>query len=189
MKLKKVKIRNFRLLREFEMDLENELSLVIGKNNCGKTSLMAVLQKFIGEKNSVKEFSSDDFNIDFQRTLKEIIEDGQAPGKVFLGISLKLFIEYSETDNLANIGGLLLDLDPENRIVVLAYEIVLTEEKLNKLHSDFIAYKTERILKLEKKYAPVADDDQRNEVLSALKAQKTKTIFFDFFKIGISNYF
>ena len=39
MKIKKIKIENFRLLKNFELDLEDKLSLVIGKNNCGKTSL------------------------------------------------------------------------------------------------------------------------------------------------------
>ena len=49
MKINKLKIENFRLLKNFQLDLENELSLVIGKNNCGKTSLLAVLDKFLNQ--------------------------------------------------------------------------------------------------------------------------------------------
>ena len=60
---KKIEVENFRLLKTFSIDLENELSLVIGKNNTGKTSILSVLDKFINEKS---KFSYDDFNIDFK---------------------------------------------------------------------------------------------------------------------------
>ena len=36
--LKKMEVKNFRLLKDFKLDFKDELSLVIGKNNCGKTS-------------------------------------------------------------------------------------------------------------------------------------------------------
>lgn len=69
MKIKKIQVKNYRLLQNFSLDLENELSLVIGKNNCGKTSLLLVLNKFL---NSVK-FTSDDFNLGYKKVLSEYI--------------------------------------------------------------------------------------------------------------------
>jgi predicted ATP-dependent endonuclease of OLD family len=36
MNIFKIAIDNFRLLKEFSIDLEEDLSLVIGKNNTGK---------------------------------------------------------------------------------------------------------------------------------------------------------
>jgi putative ATP-dependent endonuclease of OLD family len=48
MNIKKIKIENYRLLKDFELDLEQNLSLLIGKNNTGKTSLLSILEKFIG---------------------------------------------------------------------------------------------------------------------------------------------
>ncbi len=38
MKISKIKVKNYRLLKDFDIDLEDELSLIIGKNNCGKTN-------------------------------------------------------------------------------------------------------------------------------------------------------
>ena len=36
MKIEKAQIRNFRILKEFDVDFEDDLSVVIGKNNdCG----------------------------------------------------------------------------------------------------------------------------------------------------------
>lgn len=52
--VKRIVVDNFRLLKNFSIDLQKELSLVIGKNNVGKTSLLVVLDKFI---NSTSEIS------------------------------------------------------------------------------------------------------------------------------------
>ena len=70
MKITKIDIQNFRLLKNFSIDLEEELSLVIGKNNTGKTSLLTVLDKFL---NDTKSFSYNDFNFDFWKKLKLLL--------------------------------------------------------------------------------------------------------------------
>ncbi|WP_257220263.1 ATP-binding protein [Phocaeicola dorei] len=49
MKIFKIQVENFRLLKNFSLDLEDELSLVIGKNNTGKTSILSVLDKFLNQ--------------------------------------------------------------------------------------------------------------------------------------------
>lgn len=56
MKISKMVINNFRLLKSTEIDLEKELSLIIGKNNCGKTSVLVVLTKFLGEQSTTNNF-------------------------------------------------------------------------------------------------------------------------------------
>lgn len=127
MKVFKIEIENYRLLKEFSMDLEKELSLVIGKNNTGKTSVLSILNKFLNpsERNN---FFFDDFNIDFKKELKEkveaeeaITEDDYKP----LAIRLRLFIEYTEADNLSNISRVMMDLDPDNNVIVLGFEYAL----------------------------------------------------------------
>jgi len=127
MKITKIKVTNYRLLKDFELDLENELSLIIGKNNCGKTSLLSILDKFIGSR---KPFKFEDFNSDFKDKLKNKIELG---GELdYGGISLKLFIEYDDSENeLSNIGNtVMMDLDPDNKIIVLAFEYKITNFQL-----------------------------------------------------------
>ena len=47
MKLESAQIKNFRMLKEMDIDFEDVLSLVIGKNNSGKTSFLSILQKII----------------------------------------------------------------------------------------------------------------------------------------------
>ena len=65
MKIKRIEVKNYRLLKNFSLDLEDELSLVIGKNNCGKTSLLTVLDKFLN--NNI--FTENDFNLDYKKEI------------------------------------------------------------------------------------------------------------------------
>lgn len=72
MKISLIKVNNYRLLKDFELDLEGVLSLIIGKNNCGKTSLLSVLERFlVSDQNN---FSFNDLNISAQKELKDKIE-------------------------------------------------------------------------------------------------------------------
>jgi predicted ATP-dependent endonuclease of OLD family len=53
MKISKIEIKEYRLLKDFNVDLEKVLSLVIGKNNVGKTSLMNVMDTFLNYNESI----------------------------------------------------------------------------------------------------------------------------------------
>lgn len=145
MKIFKIEIENYRLLKSFSLDLENELSLVIGKNNTGKTSILLAIDKFINHSEKTR-FSFDDFNIEFKKELEAIIIDPNIKPEVdykHLGIKLKLFINYNETDNLSNIGLVMMDLDPLNNVIVLGYEYILTFQnylQLRKEYSEFLIH-------------------------------------------------
>jgi len=58
-----------------------------------------------------------------------------------IGIKLKIFLEFYEQDNLSNISQVLMDLDPENNIVVLGFEYILSFEKYKKLRTEFREFK------------------------------------------------
>lgn len=143
MKIFKIQIENFRLLRDFSMDLENELSLIIGKNNTGKTSILFVLEKFLNQPDKNK-FSFDDFNIELKKELKTIIESADLLPKedfVFTGIKLKVFIEYNNRDNLSNISRVMMDLDPDNNVIVLGFEYTLSYTDFIRMKNAFIEFK------------------------------------------------
>ncbi|WP_050396760.1 AAA family ATPase [Enterococcus faecalis] len=65
MKIQKIKVKNFRLLKNFELDFRKEMSLVVGKNNCGKTSVVTIMNKLLSSKET--KFSWNDFNLEFQK--------------------------------------------------------------------------------------------------------------------------
>ncbi|HHV6957225.1 TPA: AAA family ATPase, partial [Haemophilus influenzae] len=48
MKIIYVKIKNFRLLSNVELELEKDTTVIVGRNNSGKTSLTEVIRRFLG---------------------------------------------------------------------------------------------------------------------------------------------
>ncbi|WP_051115637.1 AAA family ATPase [Clostridium pasteurianum] len=178
MKVSKIKIRNFRLLKEFELDLEDNLSLIIGKNNCGKTSLLSILEKFIGSKSMSNSFSYDDFCVDFQNDIKEKVESNYVLVDNDLinpiGISMKLFIEHGEDDDLSNISEFMMDLDPDNKFVVLGFEYSISQDNFKTLKEKYNEYKNNHI------------EMDKN---SKSKDELAKNYFVDFIKSEYKKYF
>lgn len=180
MKIFKIEINNYRLLKKFCIDLEDDLSLVIGKNNTGKTSILSALEKFLNQPEKSK-FIFDDFNIDFKHELKacltdagNIAEDDYKP----IGISLKLFIEYTEQDNLANISRVMMDLDPDNNVVVLGFDYSLEFDSYRRIKPELQNF-------LAKEEAKKNDDDsyQKLGVFDFLKRQHR-----DYFRTNKKSY-
>ena len=179
MHIYKIDIQNYRLLKDFSIDLEDELSLVIGKNNTGKTSLLTVLEKFLNEKN---KFSYDDFNIDFRDEIETLITDSaiqdEFPPK---GIKLKIYIQYDEKDDLSNINRVLMDLDPENNKVVLGFEYTLNQtdlERLKKDYKDFKKREEERVAQEKKNTARDLKEFLKKEIGNYFRINK-KSFEFD----------
>jgi putative ATP-dependent endonuclease of OLD family len=147
MRIIKIRIQNFRLLVDTTVDLEKNLSLILGKNNCGKTSFLLALDRFLGHGSGKSSFAFDDLSMSFKDYLKHRIEDassGPPPG-LPQGISLKVFIEYEEGDDLSNIGNnVIMDLDINNRMIVLAFEYHTSEENILQLRQDFNRYLDEK---------------------------------------------
>lgn len=132
------------MLKEMDIDLEDILTLVIGKNNSGKTSLLSILQKFLAE--SKPEFAFEDFNIETQQTILAFEGNAKTPEDYSeIALSLKLYIVYKDTDNLGEASALLLDLDSDKHHLVVLFEYALTYEKYHKLMTDYAKYKEKGI--------------------------------------------
>ena len=60
MKIKTIRIKNFRLLHDISLQLEDGTTVVVGRNNCGKTSLSDIIRKFLSERSTfeIEDFSS-----------------------------------------------------------------------------------------------------------------------------------
>lgn len=144
MRVTKIKIQNFRLLKNISVDLEKNLSVIIGKNNTGKTSFLLCLEKFIGSAATRNTFTFEDLNCEIKDDLLKIVEGNEANDNS-IGIALKVFIEYDEKDDLENIGDkVIMDLDPANKVVVLAFEYKATTDDIHKLIEDFNKIKSKK---------------------------------------------
>lgn len=148
MVIKQIRVKNFRLLKDFVIDLQPELSLVIGKNNVGKTSLLTVLDKFLNSsKERTGKFKYNDFNLDFQKEIEAMLEQPHMDETTYratdFSISLRLIIEYSDTDSLDNIGNkILTNLEDDNNYFALGFDYRLDYSSYERLISDYLQAKS-----------------------------------------------
>ncbi|MEW7006745.1 ATP-dependent nuclease [Lentilitoribacter sp. EG35] len=123
MYISKLRIRNFRLLKDVEMDLEEKVSLLVGKNNTGKTSLLMIFEKFFDEK----PFTYNDFNTSLRSDIDGINKDSNFES---LKISLQVTVKYTEDDNLKTLSEFIQDLDPDQTEISILFECSINHEKL-----------------------------------------------------------
>lgn len=178
MKLNKIEINNFRKLSyKVLIDISDE-TLIVGKNNTGKTSVSELFIKFFLSKKSFRfeDFSSSSITSglvnDIYSKYMKIAKESQAAEQVkfleavFPTISMDLYISIEPTDNLALIKPLLFEFtNNEELIIRLKYEF----RGLRTCVDDFIKYNK----KLTTKY----------------KSGIEEVTFFDFFKRNYSNYY
>ncbi|WET01921.1 AAA family ATPase [Flavobacterium sp. YJ01] len=145
MEIRKIRIKNFRLLKDFKLDLENNLSLIIGKNNTGKTSLLSVLEKFLTDKST---FSINDFHIDQIKKLEKLEKRNVINIGNDFDFKIQLFFEifYDKEDSLKNISSLILNLEDENK-VILGFEYYLNPDSYSNLIREYGLYKSENTKK------------------------------------------
>lgn len=144
MKIKKIYVQNYRLLKDFSLDLKNDLSLIVGKNNCGKTSVLSVLEK-IFNKNSGNTLTWEDISLSHRKEIYEkvkLVSDiSEKDWEPILGTSLQIWIQYSEIDSYQNIQTFMMDLNPDNNFIILEFTYIIPIQKLRELNlqvSDFI---------------------------------------------------
>ncbi|MBC2265814.1 ATP-binding protein, partial [Listeria booriae] len=123
MYVNKISVRNFRLLSDSTLDFKDNLCLLIGRNNSGKTSFLVLLEKFL----SNGSFDFNDFSLCKR---KDVLEIQQDTIENELSIQLILNIEYGEEDNLCNLSEFIMDLDPDKREVNILFECSIKKNKL-----------------------------------------------------------
>ena len=138
MEIKKIYIQHYRLLNDFSLELKNDLSLIVGKNNCGKTSVLSVLEK-IFNKNSNRNLVWEDINLNHRReifeNIKRVADIPDSELSSILGINLQIWIQYSELDSYQNIQGFMMDLNPENNFIILEFSYIIPIQKLREISS------------------------------------------------------
>lgn len=140
MRIEKITVQNFRLLKNFSLNLKNKFSLIVGKNNCGKTSILTVLEKILNRK---RPLVWEDVNLnrrqDIFNEVKKSINMPDNELREILGIKLQILITYSKDDSYENIQTFMMDLNPLNNYILLdfSWSIPISEvKKLNDSYSD-----------------------------------------------------
>jgi predicted ATP-dependent endonuclease of OLD family len=126
MLISKIRVSNFRLLKQSSLDLRENLSLLVGKNNTGKTSLLVMFEKFFEHSS---KFNYNDFPISLRDKIHTLDEKSDVDD---LSIRMILEIEYNDKDNLEVLSDFILDLNPNITSAKILFECTIDKEGLLK---------------------------------------------------------
>jgi ATP-dependent OLD family endonuclease len=125
MRLKAVQIQGYRAHEDTTVTLENGLTVVVGRNNTGKTSFVEIIDKFIGN-NTNNRLRAADFSAKQTETLVNSLsatEDECLTPAALPTIKLKLKIEYNlkedEPEALAAITRYITTLDIRCKTLII----------------------------------------------------------------------
>lgn len=134
-KLSNVRVQGFRLLENVDIAIEQSATVIVGRNNSGKTSLTEVFDKFLGER--VGTFRLEDFSAAIRAQFvvaKTMREAADTPPEAALAalpcISLTLTFTYDSADaDLGPLSPFIIDLDPEctSAIALIEYSCSLNK--------------------------------------------------------------
>jgi energy-coupling factor transporter ATP-binding protein EcfA2 len=115
--LSSVRVEGFRLLEAVDIAIEPDVTVIVGRNNSGKTSLTEVFDKFLGEH--IGQFRLEDFSASVRSkfiSAKALWDGGEDPTSVLAAlptIALELIFSYDENaDDLGPLSPFIIDLDP-----------------------------------------------------------------------------
>jgi len=118
MKIKEVTIKNFRLLKNVKISFDSISTIVVGRNNSGKTSLTEIFRSFLEKERP--SFQYEDFNISVIPEFKSAFESYRANKpedeirKILPEISLEIRVNYKDdAESYGLLSSFILDLDPD----------------------------------------------------------------------------
>lgn len=128
-RLTKAVIRNFRLLRETELSFTDKVTLCVGRNNTGKTSLAKLFKLFLAKNDIVLRI--EDFSADCYTEFLDAYdlytkgETEQARGRT-PEVSLTLHVAYDkDCGQYGPLAPFVVDLDPDCSEVVIKFTYAL----------------------------------------------------------------
>lgn len=163
MKIDSISIKNFRLLNSVSLSLEKATTLIVGRNNSGKTSLTELIRRLLSDKNV--SFRLEDFSLcvheDFWKafTLKQEGKSDEEVRDILPAIEVSLTVTYEkDSTDLGSLAAFIIDLNPDCLSAIISITYRLGDGKFANLFDDlefdpgarsaFFAAMKERIPKL-----------------------------------------
>lgn len=179
MRLKQVSIKNYRQFDEATINFENDITVLAGANNSGKTSLIELLKNLLGNKsynygiNDIPIKNSKDWIDKHYETIKKILNNSDSKEikiqKIFdymnndnymKVLSVLFHIDYDDTDPIGNFSDYLMELNVDEKSFFFSYKILLKEN----LFIDTFDKNYEQIVRRLKKVNSEATYDNTNRL-------------------------
>lgn len=141
MHLSKIKIKNFRLLHNVELNVDLQTTLIVGRNNTAKTSSMHFILKAL--KN--QDLSYDDYPLSLRKYVSKLLYSFYKNERTFETFVKKLpipeltfYVDYSAENDEQNLGALspfIIDVDSSQTTVIIKakYSFIADEKSLREL--------------------------------------------------------
>lgn len=118
MRIERVEIENFRLLRQVTIGFEERTTVIVGRNNSGKTSIAELFRRLLSDRPLT--FRLEDFSLgcheDFWTAFRSL-KDGNAPAEVhpiLPSIKIALDLAYDvDAPDLGPLSDCIIDLNPD----------------------------------------------------------------------------
>ncbi len=141
MYLRQIEIKNFRLLHDAQLLLEERTTVIVGRNNSGKTSLTEVMKRLLSDASpsfALEDFSFCCYDQFWDAYLKRSRgEDETEIRKILPAIEVWLRFSYGTDEHLGLLSELVIDLDPECTEALAVVRYALKDGKLPELFGDF----------------------------------------------------
>ena len=130
MHIHKVTARHFRLLADVELVLAEQTTLIVGRNNSGKTSLSELIRRFLVDQSPkfhIEDFSNASYDSFCEAlTAKNAGREDDEVRALIPSIELRLLFRYDpEQHDLGPLSDFVIDLEPDcnEALVVARYEL------------------------------------------------------------------
>jgi hypothetical protein len=130
MRVKKIAIKNFRLLEDVELSLEEITTVIVGRNNSGKTSLTELFRRILS--GNEPEFALQDFSLGAHEqfweafVLKSTLVEENKIREALPAIEARLTLSYATSaPSLGPLSDFIVDLNPDcsDALIVIRYEL------------------------------------------------------------------
>lgn len=143
MRIKEMKIKNFRLLKDVNISLEDSTTVIVGRNNSGKTSVTEIFRRILSGDSP--KFYLEDFSLSahdcFWNAYGQKIsgEDDDAIRDTLPIIEVKLSIQYdAEAQDLGFLSEFIIDLDTDTTHSEILIQYQLADGKINAFFENII---------------------------------------------------
>src|SRR5690349_4810300 len=133
-RLTKAVIRNFRLLRRTELSFTDKVTLCVGRNNTGKTSLAKLFEFFVARKKTalhIEDFSADCYEEFLAAHRLFAAGEVEQARDTVPAVTLTLHIAYDkDCGQYGPLAPFVVDLDPDCSEVVIRFAYALGDGAL-----------------------------------------------------------
>ncbi|MDB5264497.1 MAG: putative atp-dependent endonuclease of the old family [Parcubacteria group bacterium] len=138
MNIDKISIKNFRLLQDVSLSLEKATTLIVGRNNSGKTSLTELIRRLLSEKNV--SFRLEDFSLcaheEFWSAFTLLHEEttDEEVRKALPVIEVLMTVSYEKNSvDFGPLSNFIIDLNPDCTSAIIAISYQLGDGKVKNL--------------------------------------------------------